>query len=585
MSKTWSNVFINEQAFVKEILLRILLENVFFANLAALNNKIISLKVIKIIHTTMMINKIYILLLLPLLVFGFIANGQTSATIDTGQGKSYDQISAMLDSLTNQTFLNRANYIDAQKSLSFRDDAPYEFKSFPDSVYKHNLAKLQSPIALDYNDQVKQFIEFYAHKVPLMKRVLGLSNLYFPMFEEVLDKEGLPMEFKYLSIVESALNPIACSRCGATGLWQFMYNTGILYDLKTTSYIDERRDPYKATVAACQYFKDMYLIYKDWLLVIAAYNCGAGNVNRAIMRSGGSNNFWEISKYLPSETRAYVPAFIAVNYMMNYAADYNLTPEPPAFSYFQVDTVTVTKPLTFNQLSKALNVPVDELQYLNPIYKKGYIPALDANYKLRLPLNKIGIYMANVDAIAKASYQETVSSYTQQQALKPNATYETVSKDVDKTYIVKSGESLPAIAGRFGVTTAELQKWNHIKGSLIYPGQKLTIITKQIVKVEKPVECKDSCSVAISRVSLSPKDSALVAAEKDSLENKQTASANDKKELVNNEIYITIQPGDTLWNIARRYQGLTVQKLKEINKLSDNFTLTPGTKLKVLIGG
>jgi len=527
--------------------------------------------------------KIYIFLLLPMLVIGSSANAQSPEAIDSSQGKSYDQISAMLDSLTAQTFLNRADFIEATKSLSFRDNAPYEFKSFPDSVYKHNLAKLQSPIALDYNDQVKQFIEFYAHKVPLMKRVLGLSKLYFPMFEEILDKEGLPMEFKYLSIVESALNPIACSRCGATGLWQFMYTTGILYDLKTTSYIDERRDPYKATVAACQYFKDMYLIYKDWLLVIAAYNCGAGNVNRAILRSGGSNNFWEISRYLPSETRSYVPAFIAVNYMMSYASDYNLTPEAPAFSYFQVDTVTVTKPLTFNQLSKTLNVPVDVLQYLNPIYKKGYIPSLDANYKLRLPYNKIGIYMANVDAIAKASYQETVSTYTQQQALKPNAKYETVSKDVDKTYTVQRGESLPLIAGRFGVNTSDLAKWNHLKGSTIYPGQKLTIVTKEIVKVEKQEVCKDSCTAALSRDSISGNDSAKFA-KNDSLNSKQTASEIKEVPAIN-YIYYTIQPGDTLWNIARRYQGLTVQKLKEINKLNDNFTLTPGTKLKVQIGG
>ncbi len=528
--------------------------------------------------------KIYILLLLPMLVLGTITRAQYSEANDSTQGKSYDQISAMLDSLTAQTFLNRADYIDAQKSLSFRDNAPYEFRSFSDSIYKRNLAKLQSPIALDYNDQVKQFIEFYAHKVPLMKRVMGLANLYFPMFEEILDKEGLPMEFKYLSIVESALNPIACSRCGATGLWQFMYTTGILYDLKTTSYIDERRDPYKATVAACQYFKDMYLIYKDWLLVIAAYNCGAGNVNRAIMRSGGSNNFWEISKYLPSETRAYVPAFIAVNYMMNYAADYNIIAEPPAFSYFQVDTVTVTKPLTFNQLSKALNVPMDELQYLNPIYKKGYIPSLDANYKLRLPYNKVGIYMANVDAIAKASYQETVSTYTQQQALKPNVKFDVVSKEVDKTYTVQHGESLPLIAGRFGVTVADLTKWNHLKGNTIYPGQKLSIVTKEVVKVEKDIVCKDSCSIALSRDSINPNDSAKFA-KKDSINTTQTLAENKETAPPINYIYYTIQPGDTLWNIARRYQGLTVQKLKEINKLNDNFTLTPGTKLKVQIGG
>ncbi len=531
-------------------------------------------------------NKIIVCILIALSLCTLTVNAQVMEAKDSNHVKPYEPISAMLDSMAAQTFLNRATFMDAARNLPYRDNSQYEFKSYPDSVYRKNLAKLQSPIPLDYNDQVKQWIELYAKKTYLMQRVLGLSNLYFPMFEEILDREGLPLEFKYLSIVESALNPLAVSRCGATGLWQFMYTTGILYDLKTTSYTDDRKDPYKATVAACQYFKDMYLIYKDWLLVIAAYNCGAGNVNRAILRAGGSHDFWEISRYLPSETRAYVPAFIAVNYMMNYAYEYGLTPDPPTCNYFQVDTVTVTKPVTLNQVAKNLDVPLDILQYLNPIYKKGYIPAIDNTCKLRLPFNKVNAFLANSDAIYKASYQETVSTYTQNQALHPNATYETVTKDAEKTYTVQRGESLPLIAGRFGVSTADLTKWNHLRGSTIYPGQKLTIVTKEVVKVEKQIVSKDTTKAIAVKDSNVKANDTVALVKTDSATVVKTAATTDIKDTPSVKyIYHTIVPGDTLWNIAQRYQGVTIQKLKEINKLPDNCILTPGTKLKVQVGG
>lgn len=345
--------------------------------------------------------KFRLLALTALLGFSQIAPAQESREIVPANSteETYDPIVDMLDSLVTLTHVVRYNQLDAN---CFDPNAvvPGSVPSFSDQAYTERINALQSPIPLSYNRHVKEFIDLYAiRKRGLTQRAMGLSNLYFPMYEEILDKEGLPLEFKYLSIVESALNPIAVSRVGATGLWQFMYNTGIIYDLKVTSYTDDRRDPVKATHAACQYFKDMYAIYGDWLLVIAAYNCGAGNVNRAIKRSGGKTNFWELMPYLPKETRGYVPAFIAVTYVMNYSKEHNLYPVSPAYSYFEVDTVRVDRPVNFNVLARTLDLPLDVICYLNPIYKRKMIPDVGGDYVLRLPTNKMAMYMAQQEQI------------------------------------------------------------------------------------------------------------------------------------------------------------------------------------------
>ncbi len=518
-----------------------------------------------------------------------ISIGQNTSTLkEEDMAKTVEPITAMLDSMVNLKFLNKTDYIEATQSILFKD-GNYEFKSFPDELYKNRLTALQSPIALDYNDQVRAWIGLYAKRPVLMSKVLGLANLYFPMFEQVLDQQGLPLEFKYLAIVESALNPTAVSVCGATGLWQFMYGTGIMYDLKATSNTDERRDPLKSTYAACKYFKDMYEIYHDWLLVIAAYNCGPGNVNRAIHLSGGSTNFWEISKYLPLETRGYVPSFIAVNYWMNYASDYNITPEQPAFSYFEVDTITATQPVTFNQLSQKLGLSVDVISYLNPVYKRGYVPTGEASSKLRLPFNKIGTFMANSESIYKASYLETASPYTLAQINKPttvtagtasngtvigsvrDGNYDLVTKDVTNYYTVRPGDCISGIAGRLNVSMNDLMNANHIYNSFIYPDQKLAYTTRITERIERPAS----------------KDSLEMAARKDSIEKANAIATADSIQKANAEkfVYHTVQPGDTLWTIAQKYQGSTVQRIRDINKLTSNQPLVPGSKIKVLIGG
>lgn len=547
--------------------------------------------------------KFRLLALTALLGLSTVAMAQDSREITPAieTTSPYDPISAMLDSLVTLNHVIRYNQLDAN---CFDPNAvvPGSVPSFSDAVYTERINAIHSPIPLSYNRHVKEFIDLYAiRKRGLTQRVMGLSNLYFPLYEEILDKEGLPLEFKYLSIVESALNPIAVSPVGATGLWQFMYTTGIIYDLKVTSYTDDRRDPIKATHAACQYFKDMYRIYNDWLLVIAAYNCGAGNVNKAIKRSGGKTNFWEIMHYLPAETRGYVPAFIAVTYVMNYSREHNLYPVTPAYNYFEVDTVAVDRPVNFNVLARTLDLPLDVISYLNPIYKRGVIPDVGSNYILRLPSNKMAHYLATQEQIFAESVppaRPVAPTYNRNRyereeevtADKGNVKYETVTKRVKKTHTVRRGENLSAIAGKYDMTVGEVKKLNRLRSSSVRQGQRLNVYA--YVKSKVPVKVTPSETVAAKKDS-GLKDSASLQAQvvhSDSaspdheVAQQQTSEQQEKAEAANRPrfIYHVVQPGDTLWNIAKRYDGVTVEMIKDINNLR-NADIKPGTKLKVIV--
>ena len=572
----------------------------------------------------MKIKKTLIVISLISLISGISRSQVTNSTAAAVQVQEYDPISAMLDSLTTLNHVVRFNTVNAiDKEVCTAITCP----SFSDEVYRERISKINTPIPLAYNKYVKDFIDLYAlRKRALTARVMGLSNLYFPLYEEILDQEGLPLEFKYLSIVESALNPIAVSRCGATGLWQFMYNTGLLYNLKVNSYTDERRDPVKATHAACQYFKDMYGIYHDWLLVVAAYNCGAGNVNRAINRSGGKRTFWEIMPYLPQETRGYVPAFIAVNYVMSYAKEHNLYPIAPEYSYFQVDTVQVNRQVNFSVLSKQLDMPMDVIAYLNPVYKRNIIPDVDEGLTLRLPTNKMAQFISieeNVYAESKPlSYpglpQFAVANnvndgdiFTASNGRK----YEIVSKKIKKSHTVKRGETLSEIADVYSSSVNDIKKLNRLKSTKVHRGQKLSVYawvkTKVPVKETKNIATKkDSNAVKNNTASVTKKDSdsvksnSVTATILDSSQqliaslNEETADGmnadsqqttvgetkNKAKTVAEKYIYHMVQHGDTLWNIAKRYEGVTVEQIKDINKLHDT-NLKPGTRLKVMIAG
>ena len=477
---------------------------------------------------------------------------------------SYDPIAAMLDSLVSQNFQNRYNFVNSIDPDAELHEGPAP--AFSDEEYRTRISKIKSPIPLAYNRSVREYIDLYAtRKRGLTSRALGLSQLYFPLFEEVLDQHHLPLEFKYLAIVESALNPVAVSPMGATGIWQFMFNTGKMYNLQITSYLDERRDPYKATVAACNYFKDMYKIYGDWLLVIAAYNCGPGNVNKAIARAGGSKNFWDISPYLPSETRGYVPAFIAVCYVMNYTQEHKLSPVNPSLTYFEVDTVRVNHSLSFSKLSSVLDIPVDLLSYLNPIYKKNFIPVSDKPQTLRLPINKIGHFIAGTDALYTPDPVEA------QMVARAEADTELISTQVKKYVRVKKGQTLSSIAKANRCTVSQLKKWNKLRGSRISIGQRLAIYQN----VKQPAS-----KTQVAAKTDEKKEEVI--AETNTAETK-TKTENSTKENITDYIYYTIQPGDTLWNIAQRYDGVTVEELKKMNKIRNSHDIKPGTRIKVKV--
>ncbi len=518
-----------------------------------------------------------------------VAQQETTSTEILTQN---DPIVEMLDSLVmlnNVLRFNNQNIYGSGVTTGVN-----EVPNYSDEIYAQRMAKIYSPIPLVYNDEVKRYIDLYAYKRRgLSSRVLGLSNLYFPLFEEILDKEGLPLEFKYLAVVESALNPVAVSKMGATGLWQFMYNTGKMYDLKINSYYDERRDPIKSSYAACRYFKDMYAIYGDWLLVIAAYNCGPGNVNKAIKRAGGQTDFWAISKYLPAETRGYVPAFIAVAYMMNYSNEHQIFPIAPAFNYFEVDTITVDRSLTFRKISDAIDLPIDVISFLNPIYKKGVIPDTEqANY-LRLPATKISAFIAAESTIydpipaptpvqlaSNNSDEGKDTNVSSAQDISTAGEFKLVKKTVKKSYIVRSGDNLSLIAKKFSCTVSELKSWNKLHSNSILKGQKLAYYTTVTVKVPVPDK------VATTTTQIDPSDSSKNSNVVNNADPASAATTTNTALATNQEIvYHMVQKGDTLWNIAQRYEGATVEQIMKINKIQSTKTLIPGTKLKVKVNG
>ena len=345
---------------------------------------------------------------------------------------------------------------------------------FSDSIYEARIKHLdtKTPIDLVYNPYVKQYINVYTkQRRQQMSRMMGLAAYYFPVFEAILDQFNLPLELKYLALVESALNPKAKSWAGATGLWQFMYNTGKEYNLMVSSYVDERMDPFRATIAACEFFKKSYSVYGDWSLVLASYNSGRGNVNKAIRRSGGKKNYWQIRRFLPKETRSYVPAFIAVCYAMNYASDHKICSAKPRVLFREVDTIEVKHQIDFEYLSSSLNISLDELEFLNPAYKINVIPKVDGRtYHLVLPVDKMGVFVAN----EKEIYTHFIKLDAEKRKNYPKYS----EQDERVVHRVKSGEYLGKIARRYGCSVKKIQQWNNLKNDNIKVGQKLVLYVR-----------------------------------------------------------------------------------------------------------
>lgn len=498
-------------------------------------------------------------------ILDYDTNFVEGATIDEDLG---DIFSEKIDSASNVWHLKNAFAKDLDENASFADFP----KNLPDSVYIQRLMQTEQVIDLSYNKVVRNFIQMYTEKKRTqVEMMLGLSEYYFPIFEETLDKYDLPHELKYLPIIESALNPVARSRVGATGIWQFMYGTGKQLNLEISSFVDERRDPVKSSDAAARYLKQLYEIYNDWHLAIAAYNCGQGNVNRAIRRSGGKTNYWEIYYRLPRETRGYVPAFIAATYVMNYYIEHNLYPQIPQIPT-RVDTIMINNYLHFDQIEATLNLRKDELQALNPMYRINVIPAKeDKNYPVVLPQEKV---MEFIDLDTAVFAYEREKYFPNNTLVKPteNTSGYFIPADVKGKakilYTVKSGDNVGYISSWYRVSLNDLKYWNNINRNMIRSGQKLAIYV-----AEKDKEKYE-------------KVNAMSFAEKQAMIGKKITAQKETPKLESNipdheYEYYTVKSGDSIWDIAQKYAGISSDEIMQLNKISNEKGLYIGQKLKI----
>ena len=382
-----------------------------------------------------------------------------------------------LDSLMNLYMAK--TYLDEDEDCQMKDINPV----FEKEVYIDRLSRIPSIIEMPYNDVVQKFIDRYSgrlrHSVSYM---LGASNFYMPIFEEALETYELPLELRYMPVIESALNPTAVSRAGATGLWQFMLPTGKRYGLNVNSLVDERRDPIKSSYAAAQYLSDLYKVFGDWTLVIAAYNCGPEQVNKAIRRSNGERDYWKIYPYLPKETRGYVPAFIAANYIMTYYCDHNICPMKTRLPA-KTDTLMLSKNVHLEQIAAVCGVSIDELRALNPAYRRDVIPGATELSCLRLPQTEVGKFIDNEDSIYNYKSEELMAKRTEvevnKQAASTTSSKRSATRRRSRTrarYVtIRSGQTLSELAEKHGTTVSRLKRLNGLKGTSIRAGKKLRV--------------------------------------------------------------------------------------------------------------
>lgn len=477
-----------------------------------------------------------------------------------------------------------------------------------DEVYIERIKQMNSFITLPYNDIVKNYIILYSEKMSAkMSEILGLSRYYMPIFEEILNRYDMPEELKAMAVIESALNPRAVSRAGAKGMWQFMYATAKMYDLHIDSFVDERLDPVKSAEAAAQYLKDSYEIFGDWNLAIASYNCGAGNVNRAIRRSGGKREFWDIYPYLPRETRGYVPAFVGALYAMNYYKEHGIKPaaiEMPA----HVDTFKINKMLHLRQVSDLTGAPIDELKNLNPQYSHEIIPGNDREYILRIPYNYSNAFIDNEDSLYRHKADEYFNPVTLKK-IKDGADGERV------VYTVRSGDYLGRIASRHRCTVAQIKRWNNLSSNNIRVGQRLVIYrggnapasassssSSSAAKSAPPANAttytvksgdvlgkiaeRHGCTVAqlkswngLTSNNIKVGQKLIVAAP--AAKSSQTAQTSRSASASGGE-YTTyvVREGDSFYSIAKNYPGVSAQNIMDYNGLSSS-KIRPGMTIKI----
>jgi membrane-bound lytic murein transglycosylase D len=496
--------------------------------------------------------------------------------IEDEPGIIMSEFSDNLDSLLNLWYVR--NTPDSEYLVNYDPLADTIYPVYPDSFYIEQLRRIPSAIDLSYNRHVRSFINVYTERRREQVGVmLGLAEYYFPIFEEIFALYDMPLELKYCAIIESALNPRAVSRAGATGLWQFMYGTGRMYGLTINSFVDERRDPVKSTQVAARYMKDLYKIYGDWTLVIAAYNCGPTNVNKAIRRSGGKRNYWEIYRYLPRETRGHVPAFIAVAYLMNNYQYHNFIPRAVNLN-MAVDTVMVNDELHLDQVSHVLNIPIQLLRDLNPQYKRDIIPGNEKPYALKIPVEYSTRFIDFSDSIY--AFNDSIYFNKENKYKGPSVTTSssyTSSGYVSSTppanmaklyYTVKTGDNLGFISEWYHVGLSQLKNWNNIYGSMIRTGQRLVVY----VPKSKAEQFKD-----IDNMSFEEKQRTIG---KD-IRVPDSFVSQDAGRDAGEYVYYLVKPGETLWDIARKFPGVTDSELKQLNGITDAEKIQPGQVIKV----
>ena len=422
------------------------------------------------------------------------------------------------------------------------------YEEFTSDILRLRLNELdnQTPFNVEYNATVERFIRLYLNtRKNEISNLMDEAKYYFPIFEEYLDKYNLPLEIKFLAIVESALKPNARSVYGARGLWQFMYHTGKQFGLNVTSYVDERSDPIKSTEAACKYLESLYDTFDDWDLALAAYNSGPGNVSKAIRRSGGLRNYWNIRKYLPSETRSYVPAFYATYYLFEYGKEHDIYPKDSKITYYETDTVHIKRKLSFHKIQQEIGIDKDMLKKLNPQYKLNIIPLNDTYNVLILPKNYIGKFVSNENKIYNL----------------PEPNNREVAKYITATpsnsYVVHEGDNLSKIAKSFNISLDQLKNWNGLETNYLIAGQSL------VVSVDKKVNLKNK------RRSKSIKE-------------KKPITKNKPSE--NGKIFklYTVKEGDSLFIISKKFPEVTIHQIRNWNNIWNNTYLAPGTRLKIL---
>lgn len=475
---------------------------------------------------------------------------------------SQQSLSTKMDKMLDTWYVKHAN-ANARAVINSYTDTNTISDANCDSIYKLRLTKLHSVVQLGYNSTVRSYINLYANTRKRSSSViLGLAQYYYPRMAAIFDKYDVPEELIYITIIESSLNPTAVSPAGATGIWQFMYQTGKMYGLEVNTFIDDRRDPMKATDAAARHFRDLYNIFGDWGLAISAYNCGANGVRRAINRSGGKTNFWEVRPYLPRETQNYFPAYIGALYMMKYYKMHGITPADIRIP-LDVDTIMVKKEVHFEQIAHVLGINIEEIKTLNPQYKRNVIPAFSESFPLRLRRHDLDRFEQMQDSIYKYEYdtyfgplQVYVNTYTGKD--------DGGSTTKKKYHVVRSGESVSKIANKYGISVAELKKMNHLKSNYLKVGQKL-LVGYTYVSTPKP---KDSTNVASDSTATKPTTTP------------QTPSTTPNKPATPKPTTYVVKAGDSLYKIATKY-GVTVKQLADYNHITNVNNIRVGQTLKI----